>query len=158
MGRTNEKLCSSCKETKNIVEFTANKSQKTGYMSYCKSCNNARNKKYRSGPNTLERACKRIFAYLQRRTRTKKLELDFTASFLETLYVLQEGKCKYTGDILNLSSNSKKTISVDRVDSSIGYLKTNVVLTTWEVNNCKQDLSFFDFVELCRKVHSNATN
>lgn len=162
MGRTNEKLwekakaCSTCKQNKSITEFTANKNQKTGYMSYCKDCNNKRNKVYRKGPTTLERACKRIFSYLQRRVRQKSLELDFDFYFLIELYTQQNGKCKYTGDDLEVSAGSKKTLSVDRIDSSKGYVKTNVVLTTWEVNNCKQDLSLIEFVNLCKKVSTYA--
>lgn len=161
MGRTNEpevKVCTTCKKEKVLTEFTANKSQKTGYMCYCKECNNERNKKYRKEEVSLERACKRIFSYLNKRARLKNFTLDFSYEYLVELYETQNGVCSYTKEQLNLSAGHKNTISVDRIDSSKGYTKDNVVLTTWAVNNCKQDLSMQDFVNLCELVCKNAKN
>jgi hypothetical protein len=68
-----------------------------------------------------------------------------------------EAKAKM-GDILELNAGYSTTLSVDRVDSSKGYTKDNVVLTTWEVNNCKQDLDLKDFAILCEKVLKNVQN
>ena len=171
MGRTNEKLwesakaeakskmggkhCSVCKEYKPLEDFTSNKSQLSGKMGYCKACNSERNKKYRQDTKSLPRACKRVYGYLSRRVREKNLELDFEASYLEELYRIQKGLCAYTKEKLEIASGRHNTLSVDRIDSSKGYTKDNVCLTTWRVNNCKQDLSLFDFVELCKKVVQN---
>jgi hypothetical protein len=171
MGRTNEKLweqakseakakmggkhCSTCGELKPLELFTSNKSQPSGYMTYCKACNNERNKRYRKSESNLERASKRIFSYLSRRVREKGFELDFDYHFLEELYKRQEGLCAYTKVPLDLQAGTPNTLSVDRVDSSKGYLKTNVKLVTWVVNNCKQDLSLADFRDLCEKVLKN---
>lgn len=146
------KTCSTCKTEKPLNAFTKSKAQKTGYMGYCKACNTERNKRYRKDEATLERACSRVFSYLSRRVKEKGYQLDFDAKFLEELYKKQNGKCSFTGDPLELGSGSRRTLSVDRTNSSLGYLKENVTLVTWEVNNCKQDLSVEEFRELCRKV------
>lgn len=174
MGRTNEKLwesakaeakskmggkhCTVCKEFKVLEDFTSNKSQNTGKMGYCKACNNSRNKKYRQDSENLERACKRVYGYLSRRVRDKGFDLDFQYNFLLELYQTQNGKCAYTNEPLEICAGKQNTLSVDRIDSSKGYIKSNVCLTTWRVNNCKQNLSLFDFVELCKKVVENATD
>lgn len=149
------KVCSVCKVEKKLEEFTANKNQPSGYMGYCKDCNNERNKRYRKGPTTLNRACKRIFSYLTRRCRVKGFDLDISVEYLEELFEKQNGLCLYTNEPLELSAGKVNTLSVDRIDSSKGYVKENIALTTWQVNNCKQDLSLDDFISLCEKVYKN---
>ena len=146
------KTCSTCKIEKPISEFTGNKNQPSGYMCYCKSCNSKRNKKYREDPENLTKACKRIYGYISRRIRLKGLDNDFNASFIKDLYNRQNGVCAYTGDKLSLRSGLPSTLSVDRINSSLGYTKDNVTLVTWEVNNAKQDSSMDGFVSLCKKV------
>ena len=42
-----KKVCSKCKEEKDICEFGKDKFKKTGYSSYCKSCINLKNKIWR---------------------------------------------------------------------------------------------------------------
>jgi hypothetical protein len=155
MKQTATKICSTCKVEKFILDFTANKNQPSGYMCYCKSCNNERNKKYRKGPTSLKTACKRIFSYLNKRHKNKGHELDFSAEFLEELYKKQEGLCAYTKEVLELSAGKLNTLSVDRVDSAKGYIKENVVLTTWVVNNAKQDMPLDYFISMCEKVYKN---
>lgn len=147
--------CTVCKETKALSEFTRSKHQKTGYMCYCKHCNNERNKRYRKNESTLDRACKRIFSYAKKRAHEKSLDFDIDASFLEDLYLQQNGLCKYTGDVLMLQAGSPQTVSIDRIDSSAGYTRENVCLVTWEVNNAKQARSIDAFKILCQKVVSH---
>ena len=127
-------------------------------MCYCKACNNERNKKYRRDPRNLKRACIRVFGYIKRRSRVNGIDLDIDADFIETLYNSQLGYCAYTGDKLSLQAGLPTTLSVDRVDSNLGYIKSNVKLVTWEVNNMKQSLSMDSFVLLCKKVIDHGAN
>jgi hypothetical protein len=150
-------VCTTCGTTKPLSEFTANKSKPTGYMTYCKQCNSSRNKRYRQETATVERACKRVYSYLTRRVREKNLDLDFGVDYLMYLFHKQNGLCVYTGDALSLQSGMSTTLSVDRIDSSKGYIKENVCLVTWQVNNCKQDLSVDNFRMLCKKVLDHAS-
>ena len=71
-----KKVCSTCKVEKPIEEFTSNKSMPSGFMSYCKDCNNKRNKIYRSNNTNLTRACKRVFSYINRRGKVKSIEVE----------------------------------------------------------------------------------
>ena len=127
-------------------------------MCYCKACNNERNKTYRRDPNNLTRACIRVFGYIKRRSRVKGIELSIDAAFIEELYKLQLGYCAYTGDKLSLQAGLPTTLSVDRVNSGLGYTKDNVKLVTWEVNNIKQDLEMDSFILLCKKVIDHGSN
>lgn len=51
-------------------------------------------------------------------------------------YVLQNGKCFYTNQDLIPSSAVRflHQPSLDRIDNSVGYVKTNVKLTSWGWN------------------------
>lgn len=149
------KVCSTCKIEKLLIDFTSNRHMPSGYMTYCKDCNNKRNKRYRGDNVNLTRACKRVFGYISRRCRVKSMDVDIDHQYIEYLYNLQNGLCAYTKEKLEIGSNSNNTLSIDRIDSSLGYTKTNIVLTTWKVNNCKQDLSLQEFKELCKKVIQN---
>lgn len=149
------KKCSTCAKEKLICDFTRNKNQPSGYMGYCKDCNNKRNKAYRRDCENLPRACKRVYSYVSRRVRVKGYDVDFGPEFIEELYKLQNGYCAYTGDKLSLQAGLPSTLSLDRIDSALGYTKDNVRLVTWEVNNAKQDRSMEEFVLLCKKVLDN---
>jgi hypothetical protein len=41
------KICSKCKEEKEVCEFSIDKTKKDGYMSWCKICRKIKEKKYR---------------------------------------------------------------------------------------------------------------
>ena len=43
-------------------------------------------------------------------------------------------------------------ISIDRIDSSIGYIRTNVQIVTKQVNVCKHILTNDQFKEMCLQV------
>jgi hypothetical protein len=75
------------------------------------------------------------------------------------LYVAQEGHCALTGEAITLSpSRTEKgasTASLDRIDSSKGYVRGNVQWVRVEINYMKHSLSMKDFVVWCRRVASH---
>src|SRR5579872_4296674 len=60
--------------------------------------------------------------------------------------------CFYTGKPLSLDFNQENTISLDRVDSSKGYTKDNVVFCCADINRMKQEFSIDKFLNLCQSV------
>ena len=77
---------------------------------------------------------------------------DLTIEYLLDLYAQQGGRCFYTGLELSPEANHDRTLSIDRIDSSVGYVKGNVVLCVWDANGMKQDLKQERFIELCHLV------
>jgi len=69
----------------------------------------------------------------------------------------QSGLCAYSGLPLSIETNHPHTVSLDRIDSNIGYLRGNLQLVSWSVNKMKQDLSEELFLDLCSKITTNKT-
>lgn len=98
-----------------------------------------------SNPKALKLGTKeRIFwdRYIDYKSRSsiRGLEFDLTDDFLLKLYDDQNGLCYYTGYPLKLDGDiSFDTMSLDRVDSSKGYIKGNVVFCLNCINRMKGD-------------------
>ena len=67
----------------------------------------------------------------------------------------QNQKCQLSGIDLTFDSDLKirdNNLSVDRIDSSIGYIEGNVQLVHKDINMMKGTLSQERFIELCKLV------
>lgn len=83
--------------------------------------------------------------------KAPKLAVDIDIDFLVWLLEEQQGLCFYTG--LPMTTHAGIwAISLDRVDSSLGYLKENVVLCATQVNQMKGTLSGREFIALSRII------
>lgn len=97
--------------------------------------------------------------------RTPK-EFSITIEYLWNLFLKQERRCAITGveltfDHLGDRKDHKKaetslvTASLDRIDSSKGYIEGNVQWVHKKVNLMKNDLSQKEFIDWCKKVAEN---
>ncbi len=86
---------------------------------------------------------------------SRGIEFNVTIEYLWELFLLQERKCVYTGQQLKFGkskNDSSKTASLDRIDSSKGYVKGNVVWCDKKVNKLKMDLKLESFFNICKIV------
>ena len=88
-----------------------------------------------------------INKFISLRASAKHRKLEFNLSLLSVRNLLRGERCFYTGKIL-----SKEYKSVDRVDSSKGYVKGNVVLCDVRLNKLKADLNILDIEKMIRKM------
>ena len=79
------------------------------------------------------------------------LEFKIDIQFGWDLFLRQEKKCALSGLPLTFSRHGQ-TASLDRIDSTIGYLPENVQWTHKAVNQMKMDLPEKDFINLCRTI------
>lgn len=90
---------------------------------------------------------------------TKKL--DITLEYIWDLFLKQNRKCRFTGleltfPVKNTSSAFKEsTASLDRIDSTKGYVKNNVQWVHKKVNFMKGTLSDTEFIEFCKLISKN---
>lgn len=92
-------------------------------------------------------------------TNAKARDLEFSLSLKELweLFLEQDRKCAYTGILLTFARNprtSDQTASLDRIDSTKGYIKGNVKWVHKDINLMKNYFSHEDFIKKCGKVVS----
>ena len=75
------------------------------------------------------------------------LEFNVSSRYLYDIWQQQGGKCAYTGLDLELVGN--RQASVDRIDSSKGYIEGNVQWVLTKVNHMKWDSTEEEFLNLC---------
>lgn len=90
------------------------------------------------------------FRYYMRTAVKRRHECDFDLEYLKELWEQQKGRCAYTG--ISLRTRNHKTghalidvASLDRIDSSKGYLKGNVQFISTALNLAKSNLPDSEF-------------
>ena len=86
-----------------------------------------------------------MFSHIKSKAAERSLEFNITKDFLWNLFVKQKHKCALSGIDICLSKKIKQnnpdfnfiTASVDRIDSSIGYIESNVQWVHKDVNKMK---------------------
>lgn len=148
-GRIFEKKCSGCD---NIIVVT-------------KKDLELNNKKFCSKICLNENKCKSdYYIYLcevKKRAKKKKIDFDLSEEFIkELLEIKQNNKCSVTNcDIKikkrNVNSLLYETASLDRIDSSKGYLKDNVQWVMLGINYMKLDFSIDELHKTLDLIQKN---
>ncbi len=96
------------------------------------------------------------YSHCLQSARVRNIEFQLDINFLDELIEQQDFKCKLSGQILvcGYKPLGEYTLSLDRINSSIGYTKDNVQFIHKTINMCKQSLSQDDFIEMCSLVHN----
>ena len=105
---------------------------------------------------------KDITGYAWRRilngAKSRKLDVNITIKDAWELFQKQNGKCALTNESIEFAKGSTPstsyigTASLDRIDSSKGYIKGNVQWVHKIVNEMKMDSNEKEFIEWCKKV------
>ena len=87
--------------------------------------------------------------------KQKGRDYNLTKEYIEHLLKVQDYKCAYSK--INFNYNIKNYIpSVDRIDSSKGYIEGNVQWVTYQANLSKHVMTMEQLYEFCRKVLNHA--
>lgn len=95
--------------------------------------------------------------WIKRGAERRGIKFDLTAEFLWDLYLKQKKKCALSGlEIVfgKMDFPHQTTASLDRIDSSVGYVVDNVQWVHKDVNIMKRTFSQRYFIELCKSVAS----
>ena len=85
----------------------------------------------------------------------RKLEFNLTIEYLNDLYLKQNGKCSITGlDIIITYTKwkTKKTASIDRIDSRKGYIIGNVQWVHKKANVIKAQMDIDELLSWCKLI------
>jgi hypothetical protein len=98
-----------------------------------------------------------------RRAKNRNHEVTITLDDLLEQWILQDGICVYTGVKLIHPIRAKDegflfTASLDRVDSSIGYVPGNIQFISTTANLAKNKLTHHEMLKFCELVSENWMN
>ena len=88
----------------------------------------------------------------------RDMTFELPNEYLWNLFLMQNRKCALSGEKLEFTKNyqngrSETTASLDRIDSSKGYIENNVQWVHKHVNRMKSDKSDDEFLEWCKKCY-----
>lgn len=92
---------------------------------------------------------------IQRGAKSRNIEFNITPEYVWNLWIEQNSRCKLTGIELNHKTIYEVTASLDRVDSTKGYIEGNVQWIHKKINFCKNSLSDDEFINICYLVVQN---
>jgi hypothetical protein len=115
----------------------------------CKSCSNhSNNFKGKIGPMPIT-----WFEVKKRGGLGRGYQWDIDEHDIIELYEKQEGCCALTGWPIGWPDKGlTSTVSIDRIDSTEGYIKDNIQLLHKDVNMAKQQYSQSYFIEMCEAI------
>jgi hypothetical protein len=73
----------------------------------------------------------------------------------EAMFSTFTGKCALSG--VDISLDYGGNASLDRIDSSLGYIPGNVQWVDGKVNLAKRNMSDAEFIEMCKMVVKSRT-
>ena len=130
---------------------------KDGTSTRCKKCGN-KNFISNNGEVIIESVLLSKFRNtcnsIKNRKKVSKLDFNITPEYLNDLYK-EDHHCALSGIDLTIDLNktvNQQNLSIDRINSDIGYVKGNIQLVDKRINLMKGSLSNEEFIELCCKV------
>ena len=84
--------------------------------------------------------------------KCRDIPYKVSVDYLWNLFVKQNKRCALTGKLLSMDKDSERTASLDRINSTKGYVKGNVQWVHKVINLMKMDLSEPDFLKWCQTV------
>lgn len=96
------------------------------------------------------------FSAIKKSAEKRKISFEITIEYIWDLFLIQDRKCALTGEEIYFqkrrSDESDLTASLDRIDSSIGYIEGNVQWVHKKINQIKWDLNIEELVIWCKKI------
>jgi len=147
------KICFCCKKSKPTDRFFKSSNTSDKLHSWCKDCCKARNIISREKQNsTIEGRAKVFLRNAKNSAKKRNQVFDLTIEDVAESWHQQHQICAYSGREMTLEHGHLNTVSIERIDSNIGYTKENTILVCQAINRMKSDFAYEDFFELCRDV------
>lgn len=114
-----------------------------------------RRKEKNRGSKDLNRLLYERFHGLKDRSNRKNMDCDIDLQYLHELWDKQKGLCALSGIPMTYYFDSGRVptnLSVDRIDSGLGYIKGNIQLVCMAVNQMKSDLTIEQLKYFCKSI------
>lgn len=100
-----------------------------------------------------------ILGTIKHRAGQSNIEVNLSIEYLKEIWKNQEGLCVYSHIELKLPTGWNDTredvVSVDRINSSIGYVESNIQFVYKKINLMKYTMSHEEFIKLCKLIALN---
>lgn len=147
------KTCFKCKESKPFELFFRHRQTSDGRHSWCKKCCTEGNERSRAKQNLTIEGRARVFLRNAKKSAAKRnQEFTLTIADIVECWSAQSGICAYSGRQMMLEAGYFNTVSIERIDSSVGYTPNNTILVCQAINRMKSDFPFDEFYALCSDV------
>lgn len=113
------------------------------------------NKRSRAKQNSTIEGRAKVFLQNAKKSAAKRQQVfALTIDDIVKCWEEQHGVCAYSGRQMTLNAGQLQTVSIERIDSALGYTPENTILVCQAINRMKSDFGFDDFYNLCRDVAS----
>lgn len=147
------KVCFRCKVEKPKNLFFKHHLTSDGLHSWCKVCCTIGNIKARAKQNsTIEGRAVIFLRNAKRSAKSRDQEFSLEIKDIVDCWIKQDKICAYSGIEMTLEAGKLNTVSIERIDSNIGYTKDNTILVCQAINRMKSDFNYEDFYFLCKSV------
>jgi hypothetical protein len=147
------KACFKCKESKPIALYFKHRLTVDGYHSWCKDCCTAGNIRSRAKRNSTIEGRASVFLQNAKKSAVKRQHsFALTVDDIVKCWKQQAEICAYSGRPMTLEAGHLNTVSIERIDSTVGYTPENTILVCQAINRMKSNFGFEDFYNLCRDV------
>ena len=149
--------CSRCNQSKDESLFAANKTG-NGLQSQCKECKSIEQAKRNS---KFDNYITKMYATLKINAKNRDIGINITIDDIKNKYKLQNGLCAVTGTVMTHKAERQKgtvknhhpdNISIDRINSKIGYIYDNIQLVCSHINISQWDMESSLILELAIKT------
>ena len=152
--------CRECKINKPLYRFYNRRRYNDGKEKLCRTCE-MQQKKNRLSKHTNDQivndiisSCKRVASARKSKGRNKCGEVNIDLDYINSLLEKQNYKCVYTNKELEFVYNTTDKVSMDRIDSTKGYIKGNVQLVCSIVNWMKLDMCEKEFLRIINELYT----
>lgn len=118
----------------------------------CKDCL----QEVKSGDFEVDRIISNLVRYSRNSAKRRNIYYDLDFDIILNLYNSQQGKCYYTGlDLKDYSIGEKDCPSIDRIDSTKGYTKDNIVICKGWATIMKMETDLDTFKERISIIYNH---
>lgn len=153
------KWCNKCKSWLIYAAFSCDESRHDNLASWCKDCcalqYNAKTATKFSGTRLLSFSDWLGDYHIKKIKQCKQegIKFQLTKKDLHQLWTQQEGRCFYCGVPMKFGVDDLHSAWLDRLDSSLGYLSTNVVWASKAMNCMRNNTSQAEFNDFLRNAN-----
>lgn len=150
------KICYICKQELPLSEFSSK-------QIHCKDCHRIY-EQARLKNDPIGMRLRYLLNSARTRAKQKNVPFDIDLEYLIELCEKQDCRCYYTGERIKFKTkiltrkeqySDPYSPSIDRIIPEKGYIRGNIALCYWQVNQMKGQLMHDELIEWCKKVINN---